>query len=60
MPVPEMIVATDVLLLLHMPPEGVLERAVLLPEQTVSVPAIAVGSAFTVTTAVVTHPLPDV
>lgn len=43
---------------LQTPPEGVLDRVVLLPWQTVSVPEMAPGAAFTVTTADEEHP-PD-
>jgi hypothetical protein len=42
-------VAIAVLLLLHVPPLGVLERLVLALSQTTNVPVIAVGTTFTVT-----------
>ena len=56
--IPELvpIVATLVLLLIHVPPP-VLERVVVEPAQTVVVPAIAVGNGFTVTTVVVIQPV---
>lgn len=59
-PVEVVIVALAVLPELHVPPEGVLESVVAAPTHTVAVPAIAVGSAFTVTMRVSTHPVPVV
>ena len=50
-------VAKLVLLLLHVPPPVVEDRVVVLPTHTVAVPVIIAGSAFTVYTAVPTHPL---
>ena len=57
MPVPEPIVATDVLLLLHIPNGDESLRLVLNPTHTSAVPAIAAGSGTTVTTAVATQPV---
>ena len=54
-PVPE-IVPTVVLLLIHVPPPAVLPNAVAAPAHTCSVPLIAEGAKFTVTTAVVVQP----
>ena len=54
-------VATPVLLLLHVPPAVLLLSAVVLPLlHSVSVPVIAPGTAFTVATAVLTHPVDNV
>jgi hypothetical protein len=52
----ELTVAIDAELLLHVPPLTLLVRDVAEPAQTVSVPAIAAGAAFTVTTFVRMHP----
>lgn len=53
-PVPVM-VAIDVGLLVHVPPDGVAESGVVLPTQTVKVPKIAgIGSTVRITVAV--HP----
>lgn len=49
-PVPEITVATAVLLLDHVPPEFGLPKVVLLPAHTVADPVIAPGVWFTVTT----------
>ena len=59
--IPELvpIVATLVLLLIHVPPP-VLERVVVEPAQTVAVPVIADGNGFTVTTVVVIQPVASV
>ena len=43
-----LIVALAVLLLLHVPPAGPLERVVVAPIQTVSIPVISVIAPFTV------------
>ena len=51
------IVATPVLLLAHVPPLVVEDRVVVDPAHTEVVPVIAAGSAFTVTVAVLLHPL---
>ena len=51
------IVATPVLLLAHVPPLVIEDRVVVDPAHTVVVPVIAAGSAFTVTVAVLLHPL---
>ena len=51
------IVATPVLLLAHVPPLVVEDRVVVDPAHTEVVPVIAAGSAFTVTIAVLLHPL---
>ena len=53
------IVATLVLLLIHVPPP-VLERVVVEPAQTVAVPVIADGNGFTVKTVVVIQPVASV
>ena len=45
-------VATAVLLLLHTPPAGVAAKVVVSPSQTLAVPVITAGNAFTVTTSV--------
>jgi hypothetical protein len=55
-PVAEPIVATDVLLLLHVPPAVLLLKEVARPVQTVVVPVIAVRL-LTVTTSVVRQPV---
>ncbi len=52
MPDPAPIVALVVLLLLHVPPGGVLVSVRVPPRHTVGVPVIAVGIAFTVIVAV--------
>ena len=49
-------VATAVLLLLHVPPEGELTKVVVSPVQMVALPLIAVGSGFTVTICVRLQP----
>ena len=49
-------VAKLVLLLLHVPPPVVDDRVVVLPTHTVAVPVKIAGSAFTVTTVVLTQP----
>lgn len=53
-------VATPVLILVQVPPDGVLESDVVAPTQTVGVPAIAVGNAFTVSTPVFLQPVDSV
>jgi hypothetical protein len=53
MPLTTSTVATDVLLLLHVPPVDVLVSAIVEPAQTVLLPPIAAGAAFTVTPLVV-------
>ncbi len=53
-------VATDVLLLLHVPPAVVLPRVVALPAQTNKEPVIAAGKALTVKTELVEQPEGDV
>ena len=58
-PVDEPIVALP-LLLLHTPAAGVEFNVVVSPTHTFIVPAIKEGSAFTVTTAVLTQPVPRV
>ena len=52
-PVDTSIVATEVLLLLHVPLAGVQLIVVLLPKQTEAGPVITAGAEFTVTSAVV-------
>jgi hypothetical protein len=59
-PVADPIVPILVVLLAHVPPDGVLEIVVDAPKQTLVAPAIAPGSGLTVTTAVVRHPLASV
>jgi hypothetical protein len=56
-PVDEPMVATDVLLLLHVPPPVALDNVVVAPTQTDNVPVIAAGNEFTVTTLVAAHPV---
>jgi hypothetical protein len=56
-PVVATTVATDVLLLLHVPPPGVSPSGVVYPEHTVFVPVIAVGNGFTVNTALSKQPV---
>ena len=51
------IVAIAVLLLLHVPPTVASARVVVKPGQTVVVPVIAAGNAFTVIVAVALHPV---
>ena len=53
-------VPVAVMLLLHVPPAGVPLRVVVLLTHTASVPLIAVGSGFTVTTAVARQPVESV
>jgi len=50
-PVEETIVATDVVLLVQMPPDVASDRAIVAPAQTERVPLIAAGNGFTVITA---------
>ena len=47
-PVEALTVATEVLELVHVPPEGELERVVVLPTQVLAVPEIIAGNGFTV------------
>jgi hypothetical protein len=56
-PVPAPTVATAVLLLVHVPPVGVDASVDVLPKQIPVVPVMAVGIAFTVTTAVLKQPV---
>jgi hypothetical protein len=56
MPEEEPTVATDRLLLLHVPPATALESVNVLPEQTGTLPVIAVSAALTVTTVVLYVP----
>ena len=58
-PVDGSTVATEVVLLVHVPPETVLLSVVAEPIQTEAVPVIVDGSAFTVTTVVVLQPVPN-
>lgn len=60
MPEPIPIVPTESMLLLQVPPPGVLLRVVVLPSHTLSpgAPVIGVGSGFTVNIAVAVHPVP--
>jgi hypothetical protein len=59
-PVDEVTVATDVLLLAHVPPVDVLPNVVVKPWQTVDEPVIVAGSGLTVTTAALIHPVLNV
>jgi hypothetical protein len=52
-------VATEVLLLLQVPPDVAVERATVPPEHTEDEPEIAEGSALTVSVATRTHPDAD-
>jgi hypothetical protein len=56
----ELIVATDVLPLVHDPPPLASLNEVVLPAQTVIVPVIAAGNERMVTVVVVKHPVPNV
>jgi hypothetical protein len=55
-PVLLFIVATPVLLLLHVPPATGFDNVVVAPRQAISVPVMAPGEATTVTTILVAHP----
>jgi hypothetical protein len=55
-PVPEPIVADEVLPLVHVPPLAMLLNDVVLPAQTLSVPKMGGGAVFTVTVVVPTQP----
>lgn len=57
MPVELPTVAVLVLLLLHVPPAGVLPSVVVTPTQVLAVPVMVVGRAFTVTVADRAHPV---
>ena len=57
-PVPEPMVATPVVALVHVPPVGVELNVVVLPAQTDAVPVIVVGRALTGTLAVALQPAP--
>ena len=59
-PVAEPIIATEPLLLLHVPAPDEFVSVVVLPEQSVSVPEIAAGNAITVTVRVAMQPSVDV
>lgn len=54
--VPEVTVATPMLLLLHEPPAGVQERNIAEPRHVTPAPVIGPGNAFTVTLILVEHP----
>ena len=56
----EPMVATSVLLLVHVPPAGVLLTVVVRPTHTLKVPVIVVGSALTVIEDVAAQPLGNV
>src|ERR1043165_8763955 len=56
-PVPERMVATPVVLLIHTPPEVVLLRVATVPGHSVIVPVMAAGSGFPVAVLVVEHPV---
>jgi hypothetical protein len=59
--VPELIVATDGVLLVHDTPGVAVEfSVVVVPTQTLSTPVIGAAAEVTVTTAVAEHPLPVV
>jgi hypothetical protein len=55
-PVVKPTVAMPVALLLHVPPPAS-DKVIVKPEQTVSVPSMAVGNGYTVTTAVIIQPV---
>lgn len=57
MPVADPTVATAVFPLVHVPPDVLLENVVVAATQITLVPIIEAGSAFTVTTAVLKHPV---
>lgn len=59
-PVAEPIVASVVLLLLHVPPVEALNRAVVNPVHTFVIPVIAAGNGFTVSIAVAMQPVGSV
>jgi hypothetical protein len=59
-PVVEPIVATDVLLLVQIPPDVGLVSVSVAPMQIGDVPDIADGSGFTVATMVTKHPVPKI
>lgn len=59
-PAEDPMVATPVLMLVHVPPVGVLDSEVVAPTQTVGVPAMAVGSALTVTVPTLLQPVASV
>jgi hypothetical protein len=50
-------VATELLLLLHVPPVDVFVSVVVIPKHTTGVPVIAAGSGLTVTSAVEIQPV---
>lgn len=56
-PVPDPTDAIDALLLIQLPPEVALARVVVDPTQTLAVPVIDAGNAFTVTTRVLKQPV---
>ena len=56
-PVTNVVDATVVLLLLHVPPVVALASVVTVPSHTVAVPVMAPGNGFTVTTTVLRQPL---
>ena len=60
MPVVDPTLAIPVALLLQIPPPAASVKVVVNPEQTASVPSIAVGNGFTVTTAVMMQPVGNV
>lgn len=59
-PVEEFIVPIAVLLLLHVPPDGVADNVLLLLTQTAAAPEMEVGVVLTVTTAVAAQPVASV
>lgn len=59
-PGPGITVATEVLLLLHVPPGVPLLSVALSPEHNVVVPEIGVGKGFTVTTVDAVHAVPNI
>ena len=54
-----LIVATDVLLQLHVPPEVLLPNVVVVPAHKLVVPVIDVGAAVTVTTVMAVQVVPN-
>ena len=60
MPLPEPIVATEVLSLVHAPPADASVKSDVVSAHSVLLPEIATGVGFTVTTVVAVHPVASV
>jgi hypothetical protein len=58
-PLPDPMVATDVLLLLHVPPDVVLVNDIVLPAQTLPAPEIEPGEGITVIAVKAIQPVPN-